>query len=116
LSTVPIFPAAATVKLDGSGNGTARTGPRGSREVWAPAVAAFSVSVPVTNEAQCKIYVGDQPIPANLVDGSLSGSTGDSTGHVGGRLVRLGEYIWAVWTGGDAGSVATLTITGMKQV
>jgi hypothetical protein len=115
MATVPIVPGTATVVLDGSGGGTAKLGPVGTREVWAPAVASFSVSTNVS-EAACKIYVGDVPTANNFVDGSLSGSTGDATGRVGGYLIRLGWFVWAVWTGGDAGSVATLNISGMKQV
>lgn len=116
MPVVPIVSGIATVVLNGSGNGTAKVGPTGPREVWAPAAAAVSVSTPITNEAICRVYVGDQPIPANFIGATLSGSTGDSTSNVGGKLVRLGEYVWAVWSGGDPGSVATLNVTGNKQV
>jgi len=115
MTTVPIVAGTATVIFNGSGNGTARLGPSGSSEVWAPAVASFSASTN-TKEAACQIYVGDQPIQANFVDGSLSGSTGDSTGRVGAYLLKLGWYVWAVWAGGDAGAVATLKVSGMKEV
>lgn len=115
MATVPIVPGVATVTLDASGNGTCKIGPVGPAEIWAPAVASFSVSTNV-NEASCKIYVGDSAVPANFVDGSLTGSTGDATGRVGGYLVPLGWWIWAVWSGGDAGSVATLNVGGMRQI
>jgi hypothetical protein len=112
---VPIAPRSATVRLNGAGGGTAKLGPAGAAETWAPSVASFSVSTN-TLEAACKIYVGDQPIQANFVDGSLSGSSGDATGRVGAYLVTQGQFVWAVWTGGDAGAVATLVVGGMKQV
>jgi hypothetical protein len=115
MATVPILPGTATVVLDGSGNGTAKVGPTGAREVWSPAVASVSAATNV-NEASCKIYVGDQPTPANFTDGTLSGSTGDSTDRVAGSQVPLGWYVWAVWAGGDAGSVATLNVTGTKTI
>lgn len=115
MTTVPIAPGVATVALDASGNGTVKIGPIGSREVWSPAVASVSVSTNV-NEAQCRIYAGDSAIPANFIDGTLSGSTGDSTDRVSGSSVPLGSFIWAVWTGGDTGSVATLNVTGTKTV
>lgn len=103
----------ANVVLDGSGKGTAKAGPLSARETWQPEVASVSASTNAA-EAQCRIYSGDAPIPANYVDGTLSGSTGDSTGHVAGNQLRKGSYIWAVWTGGDPGAVATLKVTGSK--
>lgn len=115
MTTGSIDPGTATVVLNGSGNGMAHIGPVGSSEVWSPASASVSVSTNV-NEAMCKIYVGDSAIPANFRDSTLSGSTGDSTGRVSGAPVKLGSFIWAVWSGGDPGSVATLNVTGMKEI
>lgn len=115
MTDVPIRPGTATVALDGSGNGTAKIGPTGARETWNAAVASVSVSTN-TLEAACRIFVGDQPTANNYVDGTLSGSTGDSTDRVNARQLRLGDFIWAVWTGGDSGSVATLNITGTRDV
>jgi hypothetical protein len=114
VTTVPILPGAATVVLDGSGGGKVKLGPAGAREVWDPDSASVSVSSNV-KEAQCRIYVGDSPVPASFRDGTLSGSTGDSSGRVGGP-VKVGWFVWAVWSGGDAGAVATLNVTGMREV
>ncbi|HEV2244909.1 MAG TPA: hypothetical protein VGR98_27995 [Streptosporangiaceae bacterium] len=115
MTSAPIRPGAVTITLDGSGNGTAKIGPAGMAEVWQAAVASVSAS---TNgrEAQCKVYVGDQPTAANFIDQTLSGSTGDSTGRVSARPLRLGDYVWAVWAGGDPGAVATLNVTGTRDV
>jgi hypothetical protein len=110
-----ILPGSVTAVLNGAGAGTARTGPSGARETWYPTNAAVSCSTNVA-EAQCRIYVGDQPIPSNLVDSTLSGSTGDATGRVGAAPVTLGRYVWAVWTGGDPGAVATLSVTGTRDL
>lgn len=115
MATVPIVPGAATMVLDGAGNGTARLGPAGARETWFPAVASVSVATNA-KEAQCKIYVGDSPVPAHFIDGTLSGSTGDATGRVAGSTIKLGWFIWAVWSGGDPGAVATLNVTGTREV
>jgi hypothetical protein len=114
-AVVPIVPGVATVTLNGSGSGTAKVGPVGAREVWSPQAASVSVATNVA-EAQCKIYVGDSPVASNFIDGTLSGSTGDSTGRVSASAVPLGWYVWAVWSGGDAGSVATLNVTGTRTI
>ncbi len=78
-------------------------------------MASVSASTNV-KEAQCRIYVGPSPDPQYFVDATLSGSTGDSTDAVASQPVRLGSFIWAVWAGGDAGSVATLNVTGTKTI
>jgi hypothetical protein len=114
---VPIRGASSSVVLNASGNGTAKVGPISARETWYPAnahVAANSGSV--INEAQCLIYTGTSVGPNNFRDGTLSGSSGDSTDAINHDEVKQGEYIWAVWAGGDTGVTATLNVTGMREV
>lgn len=104
-----------TVVLSGAGSGTAKVGPISAREVWKPGIAHVSASSNV-NEAQCLIYVGDSPIQRNFVDGTFSGSSGDSSDRVNATEVKVGASVWAVWSGGDAGATATLTVTGTKRL
>jgi hypothetical protein len=107
----------AVVTLNGAGAGTAQLGPRGMRERWAPAVASVKTNqATVVNEAQCRVYCGPYASPPNFVDGTLSGSTGDSTSNISGQTVTCGEYVFAVWTGGDAGAQGYLTVTGTKTI
>lgn len=103
------------VTLDGSGNGTVQFRPQG--ETWYPALISVKVATN-TLEAQCRIYCGPTATDANYVDGTLSGSTGDSTDRVSGYVIsnRQTPYIFAVWTGGDAGAIATASITGAKDL
>ena len=114
-ATVPIRPGSATVTLNGSGNGTCKVGPAGHAETWYAAIASVSVSTNAA-EAACRVYVGDQPTAGNFADSTLSGSTGDATGRVSARPLKLGDYIWAVWSGGDPGAVATLNVSGTRDV
>jgi hypothetical protein len=114
MTTVPLT-AKDTVKLDGSGNGTLKLGPIGAREVWHPENIHLSVATN-TNEAQCNVYVGDSPIASNFRDGTFSGSSGDSTDRINADVVKVGAYVWAVWTGGDANAIATAIVTGTKDV
>lgn len=104
------------VKLDGSGNGTLRMRPLGGQETWLPSVVSVKASS-ATAEAQCRIYVGPSATDQWFVDGTLSGSTGDSTDRVDGMSVDThGSYLWAVWTGGDASATATMIVSGSRQV
>lgn len=106
----------ATVKLDASGNGRVQLGPSGHGVVWTPEVASVRVTRPIVKEASAEIYVGNQPTQDNYVNGTFTGSSGDSTGNVRATRIRLGSYVWAVWTGGDAGAQATLTVTGTLEL
>jgi hypothetical protein len=111
--TVPLS-VSVPVVLDGSGNGTARAGPLNLREVWTPGLASVKVSTNAS-EASCKVYEGEAADDSSYVDGTLSGSTGDSTANVYGPLY-VGQYVWAVWEGGDPGATAYLNVTGTKTV
>jgi hypothetical protein len=109
----------AVVTLNGAGAGTAQLGPVSSRESWQPQVASVKTNQApgtIVNEAQCKIYCGADATDPNYVDGTLSGSTGDSTGNVAGQQVSCGEYVFAVWSGGDAGAQGRLNVQGSKVI
>lgn len=109
----------AVVTLDGSGNGRAQLGPVNQRESWQPAVVSVKTNqapAAVVNQAQCSIYCGPDTSDSNFVDGTLSGSTGDSTSNVGGQAVNCGEYVFAVWTGGDPGAQGRVIVSGTKQL
>lgn len=103
----------AVVTFNGSGNGTAKSGPVHQREVWSPLVVSVSASSTAA-EAKCLIYCGWDASQPNFVGATLSGSTGDSTDNITGRVVRCNENIFAVWTGGDPGAQGRLVITGTK--
>lgn len=108
------------VTLNGAGVGQAQIGPTLPGEIWqvggpaAPLTAAVSASSN-TNEATAKIYAGGGVSGATFVDGTTWGSTGDSTSKFA-NPVYAGQQVFAVWTGGDPGAIATLVITGTRQV
>lgn len=105
----------AKVTLDGSGSGTAAIGPASAGETWYPSVVSVSVATNAA-EASCKIFAGALAAPFTYVDGTLSGSTGDSTGNIAGRILHPGEQVFAQWAGGDPGAVATMNIQGSRAV
>lgn len=106
------------VVLDGSGNGTAKIGPDGPQEHWFPTIVSVKVAAPVVSEAACKIYAGPAATDLYFVDGTLSGSTGDATDRLTGQEIARTQVpaIFAVWTGGDPGHVATVAIQGEKAI
>jgi len=101
----------AIITLSGIGGGTARLGPLTAREIWYPQNASVKANTNPTNEAACQIFVGQTATQDNFRDNTFSGSSGDSSGKVTGKLSK-GDYVYAVWTGGDANVQATLTVTG----
>lgn len=106
----------ASVTLDGQGNGTLRMRPRGGGETWLLASVSVKASTAVL-EAACRIYVGPSATDRYFVDGTLSGSTGDSTGRVAGYAVDThGNALWAIWAGGDAGAEATMQVSGTEDM
>lgn len=113
--TVPMRET-AVIRLNGSGAGTAKVGPLSAREVWHPDNASVSANANPTNEAACSVYVGNDASASTFRDACQDGSTGDATGRVSADTVRCGQYVWAVWTGGDANVQAVLTVTGTKDI
>jgi hypothetical protein len=104
----------ASVTLDGSGNGTARTGPPAHGVLWRPAVASVRVSTG-TLSPTCKLYVGPAATDQYFIDGTFTGNQ-NSTDAVKGQVLQLGDFVWAVWTGGDVGAQATVTVGGVKEI
>lgn len=105
----------ASVTLDASGNGTLAMKPYSGSLTWLPTIVSVKASSH-TAEASCKIYAGPSADDQWFVDGTLSGSTGDSTGQIEGRQIDThGNTLWAVWEGGDAGAVATMTVAGTER-
>lgn len=106
------------VQANGAGIATARLGPLSAREVWHPETATVGLvpgSPAPTNEAQCVVSYGDVNTK-RMLDACIDGSTGDSTGRVSSVTPKVGEFIWADWTGGDANVSFVLTVTGTKDV
>ena len=108
------FAYTAQTFLNSSGAGTASVGPLSFGEYWD--VAAVSVRCATNaNEATCSIYAGADSSSRNFVDATTWGSTGDSTSNVGNQ-VRVGNQVFAVWTGGDVGTQAYVTVSGTRYV
>jgi hypothetical protein len=115
MTSVPLNESVPVV-LNGAGNGTAKVGPKSAREVWHPDNVHVSANANPVNDSLCKIFVGDLPINQNYRDGTVSGSSGDSSDRVNASVIKCGQFVYAVWSGGDANVTATLTVTGTKDI
>lgn len=118
-STVPLNESEGSAPFDSSGAATVQLGPGGPQEQWSPAnvhVKTNQAPAAITNEAQCFIYAGPAPTDAYFIDSTSSGSTGDVTDAASAYQLGRGEYIWAVWHGGDPGAQGVVRVTGTKVI
>jgi hypothetical protein len=104
----------ASVTLDVNGNGVASLGPQRVREHWQPSSAAVSVATN-TKEAQCSVYMGTIMNSTTFLGQTATGSTGDTCGFAG-QDMQTGMKVFAKWTGGDPGSVATVVVNGTYSI
>lgn len=104
---LPLNESATTV-LDGTGSGVVRVGPSNSSQQWVPTNAACSTTTNVS-EPIFVLYNGT-PSNANRIGGTYTGSN-DNT-DVSGVTLYPGSVLTGVWTGGDPGATATLSIQG----
>jgi hypothetical protein len=112
---MPLLPLSENVSgvTNFFGDVTLRLGPTAHGVMWEPEVASVRCATNA-REGVCNIYTGHDATPDNFVDNTQTASTGDSSGNVRtrGSHMSLGNFVWAVFTGCDPGTVATLTVTG----
>lgn len=113
MNQIPLSMSTTTI-LDDTGSGTASLGPTGFGVTWSQITVSVHCATNVS-EATCRVYAGPQATPNYFADGTTWGSTGDSSDNMP-PVLPVGQAIWAVWSGGDAGTTAYLTITGTQTV
>lgn len=113
MTSLPLSESVSAI-LNASGNATVRIGPNAPGVVWKPTVVAVRTSTAVLSPV-CQVYAGSSATPDNFVDGTFTGQQNNTDG-IAGQVLRLGQYVWAVWTGGDVGAQAVLTVTGTKEI
>jgi hypothetical protein len=102
----------AQVSLDGFGNGTIRFGPTFGPAVWHVTNSQVKTSQPGRGDIpQCALYAVTQD-DNGYIDTAYDGSA-DSCDIP--YDLTLGDRAIAVWTGGNAGDTATLTLVGTME-
>lgn len=109
MATNPLNTSARVI-LDASGNGTVKLGPSVRGQILHVMVASVSTSTAVLIP-QCSIFIGATATPDNFVDGTYTGNL-NSTDRTAALPITAGNYLFAAWTGGDVGAVATLSVIG----
>lgn len=105
-----------TVTLDGAGNGTARVGPDAHGVVWLPEVVRIRMTgANPSGLATCFVYAGNSATDDNFVDSTYD-VTSASSGNIQGEQLRLGQFVFAKWSGGNPGAVATVSLSGSKDI
>lgn len=98
-----------SVILDGAGHGVVKLGPAVPGVTWRISTAAVKTNS-ATNIPTCSLFMGAAATDDNFVDGTYTGNQ-DSTTNATLPLTQ-GQYIFAVWVGGDVGAQATLSLIG----
>jgi hypothetical protein len=103
-------PTFGSVVLNASGTGTLRFAPSG-RE-WSIETISVKATTSVL-EASCSVYIGAVSA-VNLHSSTVTGSSGDTNQMEIPIILRDGNPIFVVWTGGDVGATATAVLTGSE--
>lgn len=97
-----------TTKLDGSGNGQVVFGPTRQRQKWTPPLNVAVSTSSATNMPTAQLFLGNQPL-----GGTYTGS--QDSDDLPALTLYAGQTLRVVWAGGDAGAVASATITGTVE-
>lgn len=105
--------AQGSVTLDANGNGQVALGPTLPGTSWSPTSAAVQCDTN-ENEAYGSLYLGLNVTTGTLLGTTQTASTGDSTDIA--VPVWPGQSLIFAWSGGDPGTIATLSIVGERTV
>ena len=107
---MPQLDEAARGTLNAAGEVTVTIGPRTPNSRWR--VANIAVSTDSSTDTECRLYLGPEA-PANLIGATYSGNR-DQLGT--GLTLFPGQLLTAVWTLGDPGATATVSVYGVLDV
>lgn len=100
--------------ISGAGTATIRVGPLHWGQTWYPVSADIATSSGVADVSTVQFYLG--VISASTQIGGQSYQGGGDTMSWSSRPVQFGEQVFAVWSGGKPGDLATLRVTGDEDV
>jgi hypothetical protein len=107
---LPLVGGQVQGKISAAGAALLSVGPSGSGNVWYPASCTISTTTGVNDFSTCSIYLGPAGVPVTLQATLFPGGIG--TASLAIPSMTPGQYIIAVWSGGHAGDVCSINITG----
>jgi|SRR5579864_1074301 len=114
---VPIGPYGFAQGTVGAGGAVIlHVGPAGFNTSWSLAQAALTTTTGPADTATCALYAQPYGPPSQPWQvGQSYQAGGDQVGLAGIKLVT-GEFLFAVWSGGHPGDIATLILSGVMTV
>lgn len=94
----------------GAGPLTLQIGPQGAGTVWYPAQVTTSTTSGVNDTSTCLVYMGAAGTPITLMGTLFPGGAGVLA--VAFPPLTVGLFVIAVFSGGKAGDVAAVNVTG----
>lgn len=112
ITGVPLVGGQAQGKISAAGAASLSVGPAGLGVTWIPASLTIQTTSGVNDTSTCQVYLG----PPNATDNNLLLGT-IYPGGIGVASFALppmtaGQYLTAVWSGGNSGDVATINVVG----
>jgi len=100
-----VFPASGTV--------TVQVGPSGLGTLWKVTQAAISTTLGANDASTATLYAGQKGLATVVAAQSYAG--GGDSGGLNDAVLYPGQYVICTWTGGTAGSTATLVVYGRER-
>ena len=110
ITGAPLTGGQAQGKISAAGAATLSVGPSGAGNVWYPASITILTTSGVNDFSTCSVYLGPAGVPVTLQATLFPGGTG--TASLAIPSMTPGQYIIAVWSGGNSGDVCSINITG----
>jgi hypothetical protein len=110
ITGIPLTGGQGTAIVSAAGRAQISVGPSALGTVWYPAQVTISTTSGVNDGSTCNIYLGPAGVPVTLVATVFPGGTG--TVAVAVPSMTPGQYLIAIWTGGNPGDVASVNVIG----
>jgi hypothetical protein len=116
LLRVPISSGVGTATVSGSGTATVAVGPSGTGTRWYPKKGDINTTTGAADASTCQIFIGPGTVSEDTLGAGQSYLGGGDTFGLSGEMLQPGDFVTAVWSGGQPGDTATLRITGDQVV
>jgi hypothetical protein len=107
---VPLTGGQGQAVVSSGGAASVTVGPQGLGNVWYPAQVTVSTTSGVNDTSTCLVYLGSQGVPVTLLGTVYPGGAG--TLGLAVPSMSPGQYLIAIWSGGNPGDVAAVNVIG----